>query len=69
MVRFSLNIRLAVYTLFGKNKIKFGEKVFCIPKNMHSRTPMYATILLTLHTGPKMIKAGKAKSFQHNKIT
>jgi len=31
--------RLAVYTLFGKTKSNLGKK-FCIPKNMHSRTPM-----------------------------
>ena len=35
-----LTLRLAVYTLFWENKIKFGQKVFCIPKNMHSHTPM-----------------------------
>jgi len=32
MVHFSLNIRLAVYTLLGKNKIKFGQKVLASPK-------------------------------------
>jgi len=32
MVYFSLNIRLAVYTLFGKNKIKFGQKFFASTK-------------------------------------
>jgi len=32
MVRFSLNIKTSVYTLFRKNKIKFGQKCFASPK-------------------------------------
>jgi len=35
-----LALRRSVYTLFVKNKIKFWEKIFCIPKNMVSRTIM-----------------------------
>jgi len=35
-----LTLKFAVYRLFGKNKIKFMQKYFCIPKNMHSRTLM-----------------------------
>jgi len=27
-----LTLRLAVYTLFGNNKIKFGQKFFASPK-------------------------------------
>ena len=32
MVRFSPCIKTSVYTLFGKNKIKFGQKFFASPK-------------------------------------
>jgi len=33
-----LTLRLAVYTLFGKNKIKFGQKFFTSPKTC---TPLH----------------------------
>jgi len=33
----ALTLRLAVYTLFGKQD-QIWAKIFCIPKNMHSRT-------------------------------
>jgi len=32
MVHSSLNIRLAIYMLLGKNKVKFGQKSFASPK-------------------------------------
>jgi len=32
MAHFSLNTKLAVYALFGKNKIKFGQNFFASPK-------------------------------------
>jgi len=38
-----ITLRLAVYTLFGKQE-EIWAKIFCIPKNMHSRTLMYTYI-------------------------
>jgi len=37
-----LTLRLAVYTLFGKNKIKFGQKFFAFPKLC---TPVHLSLL------------------------
>jgi len=38
-----LTLRLAVCTLFGKKQDQIWSKIFCIPKNMHSRTHMMET--------------------------
>jgi len=37
---FASTLRLSVYTLFGKNKIKSWQKFFCISKSSYFRTPM-----------------------------
>jgi len=39
-----LTLRLAVYTLFGKEDQIWG-KIFCTSKNMHSRTLMLVIVV------------------------
>jgi len=41
-----LSLRLAVYTLFGKNKIKFGQKYSASPK---ISTPVTCGVILHAH--------------------
>jgi len=41
-----LSLRLAVYTLFGKNKIKFGQKYSASPK---TSTPVTCGVILHAH--------------------
>jgi len=44
-----LTLRLVVYTLFGKNKIKFGQTFFASPKictPVHLWLPPYPTVNL-----------------------
>jgi len=40
MVQFSLNIKTGSLYVIWKHKIKFGQNIFALPKNMHSRTAM-----------------------------
>jgi len=40
MVRFSLNIKTCCLYVTWKIQDHIWAKIFCIPKNMHSRTPM-----------------------------
>jgi len=42
-----LTLGLAVYTLFEKKQDQIWAKIICIPKNMHSRTPMALHISLS----------------------
>jgi len=46
-----LTLRLAVYTLFGKARSNFA-KIFCIPKNINSRTLM----IDRLYKNPKSLE-------------
>jgi len=40
MVHFSLNIKVCCLYVIWEKEDKIWPKIFCIPKNMHSRTPM-----------------------------
>jgi len=40
MVRFSLNIKTCCLYVIRETQDQIWAKIFCIPKNMHSRTPM-----------------------------
>jgi len=40
MVHFSLNIKTCCLYVIWEKQDQNWAKIFCIPKNMHSRTPM-----------------------------
>jgi len=40
MVHFSLNIKACCLYVISEEQDQIWTKIFCIPKNMHSRTPM-----------------------------
>jgi len=46
MVHFSLNIKACCLYVIWEKQDRIWAKIFCIPKNMHSRTLM----LITVHT-------------------
>jgi len=46
MVRFSLNIKTCYLYVTWEIQDKIWAKIFCIPKNMHSRTPMVDILVL-----------------------
>jgi len=41
MVGFSLNIKTCCLYVIWEKQVQIWAKLFCIPKNMHSRTPMF----------------------------
>jgi len=51
-----LRLRLAVRTLFGKQD-HIWAKIFCIPKNMHSRTLMLVITMICKLAGEEQCAA------------
>jgi len=52
-----LTLRLGVYTLFGKNKIKFGQKFFASPKictSVHLWVRVMQSLLTPRCTSPEL---------------
>jgi len=59
MVRFSLDIKTCCLFVIWEKQDKIWAKFFCIPKNMHSRTPMCAVLVFAFarlagHPIPRM---------------
>jgi len=51
MVRFSLNTKtFCLYVIWGKQD-QIWAKIFCIPKNRHSRTPVVSIFIEPSHFG------------------
>jgi len=44
MEHFSLNIKACCLYVIGEKQDQIWAKIFCIPKIMHSRTPMVALV-------------------------
>jgi len=44
MVHFGPNIKACCLYVIWAKRDQLWAKIFCIPKNMHSRTPMYAKV-------------------------
>jgi len=51
MVHFSLNIKACCLYINWEKQDQIWAKIFCIPKNMHSRTPMIAVSTPCLLSG------------------
>jgi len=47
MIHFSLNIKACCLYVIWEKQDQIWANIFCIPKNMHSRTPMAASHIIS----------------------